>query len=116
MELVVKNSPVNAEDTRDTGSGWGRSPGGEHGNACQYSCLENPMNRGAWWAIVHRFANSRTRWKQLCTVHACINRGLRQLFGVNLFLGLGVQYDLLKMILFIYFCLCWVFVAARAFL
>ena len=34
--------------------GSGRSPGGEHGNLLQYSCLENPMGRGAWWATVHR--------------------------------------------------------------
>ena len=78
--LVVKNSPVNAEDPRDTGSGWGRSLGGELGNPCQYSCLENPMSRGAWWATVHRITNSRTRWKQLCTERTRINTGLRQLF------------------------------------
>ena len=39
---------------------WGRSPGGGHGNPPQYSCLENPMDRGAWWAAVHRVAKSRT--------------------------------------------------------
>ena len=51
---VVKNSPANAGDTRDVGSshGWGRSPGGGNGNPLQDSCLENPMNRGAWWATV----------------------------------------------------------------
>ena len=49
---MVKNPPGNAKDVRDTGliSGSGRSPGGEHGNPLQYSCLENPMNRGAWLA------------------------------------------------------------------
>ena len=48
--LVVKNPPANAEDIRDAGSipGSGRSPGGGHGNPLQYSCLENPMDRGAW--------------------------------------------------------------------
>ena len=52
--LVVKNSPANAGDTRDVGliHGWGRSPGGGNGNPLQYSCLENPINRGAWWATV----------------------------------------------------------------
>ena len=42
-------------DAGDLGSipGWGRSPGGGHGNPLQYSCLENPMDRGAWWATVH---------------------------------------------------------------
>ena len=50
MVLVVKNLPANAGDVRDVGSipGWGRSPGEEHGNPFLYSCLENPMDRGAW--------------------------------------------------------------------
>ena len=56
--LVVKNLPANAGDIIDMGSipGSGRSPGGEHGNPFQCSCLENPMDRGAWWATVHRVA------------------------------------------------------------
>ena len=54
MALLVKNLPANAGDIRDSGSipGSGRSPGEEHGNPLQYSCLENPMDRGAWWATV----------------------------------------------------------------
>ena len=54
--LVVKNLPVNAGDIREAGSipGSGRFPGGRHGNPLRYSCLENPMDRGAWWAAVHR--------------------------------------------------------------
>ena len=57
------------QETWDTGSvcGSGRSFGGGHGNPLQYSCLESPMDRGAWWAIVHRVAKSRTRLKQLST-------------------------------------------------
>ena len=57
---VVKNPPVNAGDIRDTGSipGSGRSAGGGHGNPLQYSCLENPMDRGAWQAAVHRVTKS----------------------------------------------------------
>ena len=53
---MVKNPPANAGDTRDVGSvpGLGRSPGGRHSNPLQYSCLENPMDRGAWWATVYR--------------------------------------------------------------
>ena len=49
--LVVKNPPVTAEAVRDTGliPGLGRSPGGGHGYPLQYSCLNNPMDRGAWW-------------------------------------------------------------------
>ena len=60
--LVGKNLPANAEDKRDTGSipGSGRSPGAGHGNPLQYTGLENPMNRGAWWATVHRAAKSQT--------------------------------------------------------
>ena len=51
--LVVKNSPANAGDVRDKGSvpGSERSPGGGHGNPLQYSCLENPMDRGAWHSM-----------------------------------------------------------------
>ena len=62
MALVVKNPPVNAGDLRDVGliPGSGRSPGGGHGNPLQYSCLENPMDRGTWWAIAHRAAKSWT--------------------------------------------------------
>ena len=52
---VVKNLPTNAGDPRAKGSasGSGRSPGGGRGKTLLYSCLENPMNRGAWWAAVH---------------------------------------------------------------
>ena len=64
--LVAKNLYANEGDTRDSGlifPGLGRSPGGGHGNPLEYSCLENPMNRGAWWAMVHRVAKSWTRLK-----------------------------------------------------
>ena len=56
--LVVKNLPANATEIRDVGSvtGSGRSPAGGHGKPLQYSCLENPMVRGAWWAIVQKVA------------------------------------------------------------
>ena len=66
VALVAKNLPANAGDVRDLGSipGLGKSPGGGHGNPLQYSCLENPMDRGAWLATVHGVANSRTRLKR----------------------------------------------------
>ena len=66
---MVKNPPANARDVRDSGSipGSGRSPGGGNGNPLQYSCLENPMNRGAWQATVQRIAKSQTQLKQLST-------------------------------------------------
>ena len=62
MALVVKNPPDNEGDIRDVGSipGLGRSPGGWHGNPLQYSCLENPMDRGAWQAVVHRVTKNQT--------------------------------------------------------
>ena len=64
---MVKNLPANAADAEDTGliPGSERSPAGENGNPLQYSCLENCMGRGAWWATVHRVAESDT------TEHAC---------------------------------------------
>ena len=67
--LVVKNPSINAGNIRDTGSlpGSGRLPGGGHGNPFQYSGLENPTERGAWWAAVYRVAKSRTHLKQLST-------------------------------------------------
>ena len=70
---MVKNPPANAGDTRDEGSipGWGRSPGGGHGNLFQYSCLENPMDRGVWQAIVHGVTKSRT-WLKRNIVLLCI--------------------------------------------
>ena len=61
--IVIKNPPANAGDVRDADSvsGSARSPGGGNGNSLQYSCLENPMDRGAWWATVLGAAKSQTR-------------------------------------------------------
>ena len=56
---VVKNPPSNAGDLGSI-PGSARFPGGGNGNPLQYSCLENPMDRGAWWATVHGFAKSWT--------------------------------------------------------
>jgi len=60
--LVVKNSSASAVDARDTGliPGSGRLPGGRNVNPLQYSCLQNPINRGAWWATIHRVTKSQT--------------------------------------------------------
>ena len=62
VALVVKNPLPMQVDVRDTGSipESGRCPGGGHGNPLQYSCLENPMDRGAWQATVHRAAQGQT--------------------------------------------------------
>ena len=66
VALAVKNLPASAGDRRDMGliPGSGRSPGGGHGNPLQY-CMENPMDRGAWRATVHRVTKSWTRLKRL---------------------------------------------------
>ena len=60
VAVVVKNLPANAGELRDAAliPGSGRSLGGGRGNPLQYSCLESPMDRGAWWATVHRVAKS----------------------------------------------------------
>ena len=67
VALVVKNLPASAGDISDAVSipGWGRSLGRGQDTSPQYSCLENPMDRGTWQAIVHRIAQSRTWLKQL---------------------------------------------------
>ena len=64
---MATNPSANAGDMKDVGSipGLGRSPGGGHGNPLQYFCLENPMERGAWWATVRGVAKSWTLLKQL---------------------------------------------------
>ena len=77
----MKTPPANAGDTGLI-PGWGRSPGGGNGNLLQYSCLENPMDRGAWWATVHRVRHdwatehnnitqrSFTAPRPLCSIHS----------------------------------------------
>ena len=76
---VVKNPPA---DAGDTGSipGSGRSLGGGNGSPLQYSCLENPMDRGGWWATVHEVAKSRT---QLSTQHTNTIRKRNVLLDLN---------------------------------
>ena len=67
MVLVVKNLPANAGDVKDASliPGSGKFSRGEHGSLLQYSCLENPLDRGAWWATVHRVTQSGTQLKRL---------------------------------------------------
>ena len=72
VALVVKNSPTNAGDIRDTGLKMkGRCPGEGNGNPLQYSCLENPMGRGGWQATVHGVAQSWTWVKWLSHLSPC---------------------------------------------
>ena len=72
---MVKDLPANAGAIADAGSipGSGRSPGAGNGDILQYSCLGNPMDRGAWWATVYRVTESRT---QLSMHVACGNQGV----------------------------------------
>ena len=70
----LKNSSVGKKSACNAGdpgliTGSGRSPGGGHGNPLQYSCLENPIDRGAWWAAFHGVAKSQTQLKWL-SLHA----------------------------------------------
>ena len=67
---VEKNLPANAGDSGDAGltSGSGRSPGDENRNPLQYSCLENSLNRGGWWATVYRVAKGQTRLTELAHI------------------------------------------------
>ena len=66
---MVKKPSASAGDIKDSGliPGLGRSPGGGHGNPLQYSCLENPMDVGAWRAAVHGVAKTQTRLKEFGT-------------------------------------------------
>ena len=70
--LAVEKLPTNAEDVTDMGliPGWGGSPGGGHGDTLQYSHLENPMDRGAWWVTVHEVTRSQTQPSALTCIHA----------------------------------------------
>ena len=65
VALMIKNPSTNSEDVRDRGliPGLGRSPEGGHGNSLQYSCLEDPMDRGAWQATGYGVAKSQTQLK-----------------------------------------------------
>ena len=81
---MAKNPPASAGYIRDEGSipGSGRSPGGGHGNPLQYSCLKNPMDRGAWQAIVHGVTNSQKGLKRLST-HALIQYDLILIISIT---------------------------------
>ena len=74
----VKNLHANARNTRDMDSipGSGRFPGEGNGNPLQYSCLVNSMDRGAWWAIVHKVAKSQTQLSTHATYYVCAQKSL----------------------------------------
>jgi len=76
VSLLVKNPPANAGDIRNVGSipESGRYPGRGSGNPLQYSCLENPMDRGAWKAIVHKVTKRQAQPKRLNTYFSRRNK------------------------------------------
>ena len=80
VTLVVKNLSANAGDIRDVDSmpRSGRSSGGGHSNPLQYSCLENPMDRGTWMGTVHSVAKSETQLKQLSIQPQCLKKVNRE--------------------------------------
>ena len=84
--LLVKNPPTSAGNLRDTGSvsGSGRCPGGGHGDPLQYSCLENPMDRGVWQVMVHGVMESDTTEYAHTCVYAFNQFDLLHQFGVIL--------------------------------
>ena len=98
VALVLKNLPANAGDARDVSliSGLGSSPGGGHGNPLQNSCLENPMDRGAWWVSVHGVAKSWTGLdKTEVTEQHIMHKGLI-IFHSSLLILIVVQYRILR--------------------
>ena len=80
VAVVVKNLPVNTGDIRDGSSilGSGRSPEAGHHNPLKYSCLENPIDRGAWWVTVHGVIKSWTNWSDLACTRVC-----KDTYGAN---------------------------------
>ena len=101
LVLVAKNPPASAGDVRNMGSipGSGRSPEGGYGNLVQYSCLENPMDRGAWWAAVHRIASSWTLLKWL-SMHTYVHIYRHILFCILSHYGLSKDTEYKSKILF----------------
>ena len=85
MALVVKNLLASAGDGRDMGLilVLRRSPGERHSNPLQYSCLENPMDREAWQATIHKVAKSWTQLKQLSTEVGCLIINLWEYVSAN---------------------------------
>ena len=74
--LVVKNLPAHAGNTRDVGliPESRRSPGGGNGNLIQYSCQENPMDRGSWWATVAKSLTWPSNWAHVIAIHSIVGQ------------------------------------------
>ena len=105
VALVVKNLPTNERDVRevDSISESERYPGGGHGNPLQYSCLENPMDRGAWQATVHRVTRVEYNWSYLVHMHthvlansAAMNTGVCVSFWIMISPGFMPRNEIAK--------------------
>ena len=92
---AVKNPPAMQEHGRYRFPTSGRCPGEEHGNPLQYFCLENPMDRIAWWATVHGVAKSWTQLKRLSTHRQIPRRGIAGLYGSSIFIFLRYHHTVL---------------------
>ena len=105
MVLVVKNQPANTGDIRNAGSipKLVRSPRGGHGNPLQYSYLENSMDRGACWALVHRVAKSliqtKVTWHSHSHTHTHTHTHTVHLFNYIMILPQNFHSDSLKMMI-----------------
>ena len=101
--LLLKNPPANAGDIRDVGSipGSERSSGGSNGNPLQHSCLENPMDRGGWWATVHRVTKSLT-WLKRLSMHTHTHMNIHTLLWMlkypKMTVGTGVGRKIMSQI------------------
>ena len=103
---MVSNLPANAGVIReaDSISGLGRSPGVGNSNPLQYSCLEHPMDRGVWWATVHRVAKSWTKLKRLRCSNIVPSDWLVLLniiplisaHGIDLYVSIVISFSLLS--------------------
>ena len=108
---MVKYSPATTRDVRDVGStpGLRKSPGGGHGNPLQCSCLENPMDRGAWEAPVHRAAKSRTQLNRLSTQHTWIRQSPSVFLPAEIMYIIFVAYTSRCFPVFIKYIICLLF-------
>ena len=86
MVLVVKNPPANAGDIRHADPWVKKIPGGGNGNPFQYSCMENSIESGTWWAAIHRVTKSQTLLKRL-GMHLCLKEILCFLLHVTVLLS-----------------------------
>ena len=108
MALAIKSPTAKAGDIRDMGSipGLERSPGGGHGSPLQYSCLENPMGRGALQATVHRVRKSWTQLRQL-SMHTYMCACVCEYMCVYVYMYVYICiYECIHIYMYLYMCVC----------